>query len=375
MRILVLNGPNLNLLGQRDPATYGKDTLNDLERQLRRQAQGLGVDLEFVQSNQEGHLIDALHRARTRCDAVVFNPGGYAHTSVALRDAIDAIGIPVIEVHISNIHARESFRHTSITAGACVGQISGLGLLSYEVAIEAIVRNAQMKGGKAAAPSSPQRDRDRERERPSRDTRESDDDREGSSKRRRGRRGGRGRRGRDERDESTQDNEQSDSRDEGPDLTERYAEVPDVTIRKGLDVLEDKEEAPRKGGGKVIFDDDAPADKPETITSKPETQEEDSTEEERPSGSIFKRKIAVRRTQVRRRSSEEVAEAPQETEGAPADTPADSDEADASKKSAKKAAKKTTKKSTKKAAKKTTKKKTTKKAAKKATRKASDSEE
>ncbi len=129
MRILVLNGPNLNLLGQRDPATYGHETLNDLERHLRSTVRDLNVDLEFYQSNQEGNLIDSIHRAGRRCDAVVFNPGGYAHTSVALRDAIDSVDIPVIEVHISNIHARESFRHASITAGAAVGMRLGLSVV------------------------------------------------------------------------------------------------------------------------------------------------------------------------------------------------------------------------------------------------------
>src|SRR5256885_1320470 len=105
MRILVLNGPNMNLLGQREPSVYGTQSLADLENMIRRVGQNLGVEVECYQSNQEGHLIDALHRARSRVQGVVFNPAGYTHTSVALRDAIAAIDIPVIEVHVTNPHA------------------------------------------------------------------------------------------------------------------------------------------------------------------------------------------------------------------------------------------------------------------------------
>ncbi len=129
--ILVLHGPNLNLLGQREPAVYGSKTLADVDAALEQLADALGVEVACRQSNQEGELIDWLHEARERFDGVVINPGGYTHTSVALRDAIAAIEKPCIEVHLSNVHAREAFRHTSLTAGACVGVVMGLGVDSY----------------------------------------------------------------------------------------------------------------------------------------------------------------------------------------------------------------------------------------------------
>lgn len=134
LRLLILNGPNLNLLGVREPAVYGSATLDDLERDLMDAFPD--VHLEFFQSNHEGALIDRLHVAREeRMHGVVFNPGGYTHTSVALRDAIAATGLRVIEVHISNIHAREAFRHTSLLAPVCVGAIAGLGLYGYRAAL------------------------------------------------------------------------------------------------------------------------------------------------------------------------------------------------------------------------------------------------
>ena len=140
MRILILNGPNLNLLGQRERSIYGTQSLPDLEGNLRRLGQQLGVDVDCYQSNQEGHLIDALHRARTRCGGVIFNPGGYTHSSVALRDAIAGIEIPVIEVHLSNLFGREEFRQKSITGGPCAGVICGLGAVGYELALTAMTR-------------------------------------------------------------------------------------------------------------------------------------------------------------------------------------------------------------------------------------------
>lgn len=134
MKLLILNGPNLNLLGAREPDTYGHASLADVEAWL--QDAFPEVEMKFVQSNHEGDLIDALHTAAADgTDGVVFNPGGFTHTSVALRDAIASIDTPVLEVHLSNIHARESFRHKSVTAGAALGQISGLGAAGYGLAV------------------------------------------------------------------------------------------------------------------------------------------------------------------------------------------------------------------------------------------------
>jgi 3-dehydroquinate dehydratase II len=141
-KILVLNGPNLNMLGIREPMVYGKTTLADITKLLRARAKELRVELEFFQSNSEGALIDRLHAARMKVAAVIFNPGAYTHTSVALRDAISSIApVPVVEVHLSNVYARpEEFRHKSLTAPACVGQISGFGPQSYLLALEAVAR-------------------------------------------------------------------------------------------------------------------------------------------------------------------------------------------------------------------------------------------
>lgn len=131
--VLVLNGPNLNLLGKREPEQYGRFTLLDVEVALRQMAEQRGVAVRFIQSNHEGVLIDALHQAMGTQTAVVLNAGGYTHTSVALRDAVAACGLPVVEVHVSNIAAREEFRHRSLLAPVCRGQIAGLGLDSYRL--------------------------------------------------------------------------------------------------------------------------------------------------------------------------------------------------------------------------------------------------
>ena len=139
MQILVLNGPNLNLLGEREPAVYGKVTLKDIERMVRERAAALGAKIEFRQSNIEGELVTWIQQAKGRVNAIIINAAAYTHTSVALRDAISAVGIPTIEVHLSNIHARETFRQTSLIAAVCRGQISGFGANSYVLAVEAAI--------------------------------------------------------------------------------------------------------------------------------------------------------------------------------------------------------------------------------------------
>lgn len=139
MHILVLNGPNLNLLGRREPNVYGDVSLKGLMEQLNHAAPA-NVRLTFIQSNHEGELIDALHEAYDY-EGIIFNAGAYTHTSIALRDAISAISAPVVEVHISNVHAREPFRHESKLAGVCIGVISGFGLTSYTLALHALIEH------------------------------------------------------------------------------------------------------------------------------------------------------------------------------------------------------------------------------------------
>jgi len=137
MKLLVLNGPNLNLLGQREPEVYGRTTLADIEAAVRDLAGKNGVEVDFRQSNLEGELVTWIQQAKNSADVILLNAGAYTHTSVALRDAISAVGIPTIEVHLSNIHAREEFRHKSLIAAVCKGQICGFGAASYLLGVHA----------------------------------------------------------------------------------------------------------------------------------------------------------------------------------------------------------------------------------------------
>ena len=137
-RILVLNGPNLNLLGIREPATYGSDTLADIEKLCRSQAKAEGLELDFRQSNHEGELVTWIQQARGTVDGVVINPAAYSHTSVAIHDALRMLDVPIVEVHLSNIHAREAFRHHSYVSAVASGVICGLGPTGYRLAIMAL---------------------------------------------------------------------------------------------------------------------------------------------------------------------------------------------------------------------------------------------
>ncbi|RCW65396.1 type II 3-dehydroquinate dehydratase [Saliterribacillus persicus] len=134
--ILLLNGPNLNRLGKREPGIYGSETLENVEAKLQNILKAYNVNIDSFQSNHEGELIDKIHQADDNYMGIIFNPGAYTHTSIALRDAISSIDVPVVEVHISNVHARESFRHHSLLAAVCEGQIVGLGTKGYELAAE-----------------------------------------------------------------------------------------------------------------------------------------------------------------------------------------------------------------------------------------------
>ena len=139
MKVLVLHGANMNLIGTREPEIYGQITLAELDKRLVEYGRQIGVEVVCSQSNHEGALIEALHEARQNMDAVIFNPGGFTHTSVALRDAISAIEIPVVEVHMSNVYAREDFRHQSFISAVCAGKVVGFGWRSYLYALMAVI--------------------------------------------------------------------------------------------------------------------------------------------------------------------------------------------------------------------------------------------
>lgn len=138
MNIAIISGPNLNLLGKREPGIYGTETLASIEQEIAKEAQSLGTDIDFFQSNHEGAIIDALHAAMDNADGVVLNAGAYTHYSYAIRDAIAAIKIPVVEIHMSNVNARDEFRHTSVIAPVCRGTIAGFGKNSYLLGLKAV---------------------------------------------------------------------------------------------------------------------------------------------------------------------------------------------------------------------------------------------
>lgn len=138
-KFLLVNGPNLNLLGVREPGVYGSDTLETINAEVAARAEELGCTVDFFQSNSEGGIVDKLHSAMGVYDGVIINPGAYTHYSIAIRDAIAAIKLPAVEVHLSNVYGREEFRHTSVIAPVCVGQIAGLGKIGYRLALEALL--------------------------------------------------------------------------------------------------------------------------------------------------------------------------------------------------------------------------------------------
>lgn len=147
MKIAVVNGPNLNLLGTREPALYGRDTLDDVERSLRAVGAELGIELEFSQHNGEGQIIDRIHALRGAVDGIVINGGAYSHTSLAIRDALSAIAAPFVEVHVTNVYAREPERRHSMLAPAAVGSICGLGVYGYELALRGLARTLSSRRG------------------------------------------------------------------------------------------------------------------------------------------------------------------------------------------------------------------------------------
>ena len=146
MKIQVLHGPNLNLLGTRDPEVYGRATLAEIDAELVKRGKARGAAVRIAQSNVEGELVTLIQQAKGWADAIVINPGAYTHTSVAIRDAIEAVALPTIEIHLSNIQAREEFRHTSLTAARCIGQICGFGANSYYLGLDAAISHVEASG-------------------------------------------------------------------------------------------------------------------------------------------------------------------------------------------------------------------------------------
>lgn len=145
LRVLVVNGPNINMLGRREPDIYGAETLDDIIRKLAERGRQRGVEVSCIQSNSEGELVSALQEADGCYDGIIINPAAYTHTSVALRDALQAVGLPCVEVHLSNIYAREEFRHRSLTAAACIGQVAGFGGYGYLLALDGLLSYLENK--------------------------------------------------------------------------------------------------------------------------------------------------------------------------------------------------------------------------------------
>jgi 3-dehydroquinate dehydratase-2 len=146
VKVSVLHGPNLNLLGTRDPAVYGTTTLAEIDAELMKRGKAAGAAVRSAQTNVEGELVTLIQAAKQWADAIVINPGAYTHTSVAIRDAIEAVALPTVEVHLSNIHAREEFRHHSLTAARCIGQICGFGANSYYLGLDAAIAHVKASG-------------------------------------------------------------------------------------------------------------------------------------------------------------------------------------------------------------------------------------
>lgn len=143
MKIMVINGPNINMLGVREPGVYGVQSYSDLEEYIEKYAETIGVETVVMQSNSEGDIIDYIHYALGKYDGIVINPGAYTHYSYAIFDALQSVNLPTVEVHISNIHKREEFRHKSVTAPACIGQICGLGFMGYTLAMDYLLKNIE----------------------------------------------------------------------------------------------------------------------------------------------------------------------------------------------------------------------------------------